>query len=110
MFNKGDDVFIIDNGRWTHRNEIVIQKRHFVEYTTPNRDRLLFNGETSLEAMSWAVFPTIDLATKFAVAYLIKTECFGETIVSMDCMTEYKKIEKERPDLIFKYMDKVVER
>ena len=109
MFKKYDDVFIIDNGRWANKNEIVIQKRKFVKYTTDNHDRILFDGATSLEVMTWAVSPTIEIATKFAVAYLIKTECFDETITNMNPIESYNQLEKEHPDLIIKYMDKVVE-
>lgn len=109
MFEKGDDLFIIDIGRWEHNKEILIQKRQFVEYTNNNKE-LYFEGPTSLRVMSWAVSPTIEDATKFAVAYIIKTECFGESISKMDGVSEYAKLEITHSDLIFKYMDKVVER
>lgn len=109
MYKQDDDLYVVDNGRWKHNNEIVIQKRKFKEYTSMDKSTLVFDGKTSMEIATWATFPTIDEATKFTVAYIIKTECFGETVTSMDGLSEYSKIEKEHPDLIFKYMDKVVE-
>jgi hypothetical protein len=109
MYTHGDDIYIVDNGRWAHKNEIVIQKRRFVNYTSSNHKTLIFDGETSLEAETWATSPTVEDATKFAVAYLIKTECFGENVTFMDSTLEYSKLEETEPNLIFKYMDKVVE-
>jgi len=108
-FKKGDDVFIVDNGRWKHKNEIVIQKRKFERYTSTTQDFLIFSGATSMQIASWAVFSTSDEAAKFSVAYIIKTECFGEKIDRMDGYKEYKFLEEHHPELIFKYMSYVEE-
>ena len=104
MFKAGDDVFIVDNGRWQHKNEIVIQKRKFEQYTTNSHEFLTFSGATSMQIASWAVCATSDDATKFTIAYIIKTECFKETINYMDGIKEYKFLEEHHPELIIKYM------
>jgi len=104
ILKQNDDVFIVDNGRWRHKNEIVIQKRRFERYTTPAREFLIFSGATSMQIATWAVFSTSEEAAKFSVAYIIKTECFGEKIDRMDGEKEYKFLEENHPELIFKYM------
>lgn len=104
MFKKGDDLFIVDNGRWRHKNEIVVQKRVFEHYNSNNHKQLTFSGATSMQIASWAVFPTADEAIKFSIAYIIKTECFGEKIEQMDALKEYRFLEEHHPELIFKYM------
>lgn len=103
-FKKDDDVFVVDNGRWRHKNEIVIQKRRFERYTSPAQDFLVFSGATSMQIATWAVFSTHDEAAKFSVAYIIKTECFNEKVDRMDGEKEYKFLEEHHPELIFKYM------
>jgi len=109
IFKNGDDIFIVDNGRWKHKNEIVIQKRNFMHYTDDANKFLVFNGATSMQIASWAVSDSVDTATKFTIAYIIKTECFGETVDRMDGLKEYKLLEANHPDLIFKYMSYVHE-
>ena len=109
QFKEGDDIYIVDSGRWGHKKEIDIQKRTFDSYTKADKSRILFTGITTLEAASWAISSSIDEATKFAVAYLIKTEEFKEHVTMMDGTAEYHIIEKEHPELIIKYMSKVVE-
>jgi len=104
MFKTGDDVFIVDNGRWQHKNEIVIQKRKFERYTSATHEFLTFGGATSMQIASWAVCASSDEATKFTIAYIIKTECFNETINHMDALKEYNFLEEHHPELIIKYM------
>lgn len=115
MYKPGDDIFIVDNGRWINNKEIVVHKRIFVEYTSSDHSKLVFDGETSLTTMSWTASPTVEDATKFAIVCIIKPELFelkaSETeLRKVDVDYEYRRIESEDPDLIFKFMDRVVER
>jgi hypothetical protein len=104
MYKTGDDIFVVDNGRWHNKNEIVIQKRTFERYTTDSHEFLTFSGPTSMQIASWAVCSTYEEATKFTIAYIIKTECFNETINNMDVLKEYSFLEEHHPELILKYM------
>jgi len=109
MYNSGDNLYIIDNGRWQHKKEIVILKRKFVKYTDMSHEHLTFDGDTSLTIQAWATQPTIDSATKFAVTYLIMAHELALDVTHINVEKEYHSIEENYPDLIFKYMDKVVE-
>ena len=108
MFKKGDTIYVVDNGRWQQKNEILIQKRRFVEYKTNKHDRLFFDGETSMEIATWAVSQSESKATKFAIAYLIKSIDLKEDVSKMNGVEEFDRIERDYPHLILKYMDKVV--
>jgi len=117
MFKHGDDIYILDNGRWNSKNEILIIKRTFERYFNEEKTYLEFSGESSLTIASWAVSKNIEDATKFAVAYLITTQELKENMENVDFediekinfQERYKELEKSRADLIFKYMDKVKE-
>jgi len=109
MFNPGDKVYVIDSSRWHMKNEIDILERDFIKYTDTSKRHLKFDGESSLTIESWAVSPTIDDATKFAVSYLILVYELKKDIKNINFIEEYKFLEKTYPDLIFKYMDKVVD-
>ena len=108
MLKKGDSIYIVDNGRWDQKNEILIQKRRFVGYKSVDHSKLLFDGETSMEIATWAVSQSENDATKFAIAYLIKTIEFKEVINKMNGVEEFNLIEQNYPNLILKYIDKVV--
>ena len=109
MFNPGDKLYVVDSSRWNMKNEIDILEREFVQYTDPSRKHLKFDGDSALTIESWAVSPTIEDATKFAVTYLILIHELKKDIRDVDFTKEYKYIENTYPDLIFKYMDKVVD-
>lgn len=110
MFKPGDKVYVVDSSRWDFKNEIEILERDFVKYTDLSKKHLKFDGESSLTIESWAVSPTIEDATKFAVSYLILVHELKKDIKNINFREEYKFLEKTYPDLIFKYMDKVVDR
>ena len=108
MFKKGDSIYVVDNGRWQQKNEILIQKRSFLRYKPNNPNRLFFDGETSMEIATWAVSATEKEATQFAIAYLIKSIDLKEDVNKMYGVEEFNSIERNYPHLILKYMDKVV--
>lgn len=106
MFNYDDTVFVLDNGT-KNGNQIKILKRTVDDI---NGSLLTLTGKSTFKVESWAVFPTVEKATQFGVAFLISTKEFNKVInKDTNISNLYKDIEKEHPNLIMKYMERVVE-
>lgn len=108
MYNYGDDVYILDSG-YKGSDNITIIKREFNGYTNQLKKSISVMGKSSITVQSWAVFKTVEEATAFAVAYLIYTKELNNTINENSNINNlYEELEKTYPELILKYVSKVV--
>ena len=110
MYKFNDPIYIIDEGMWVNKGKIHILKRSFENYTDRSRNYLVFDGETSLTIQSWAVSSNLSDAVQFAIAYLISIHELNLTINNgFNFKSKYNEINQTHPDLIVKYIDKIVE-
>ena len=108
MFAVGDTVYILDSG-FKKSNTIKIIKRTFHSYVNSQKTKIeVEDDESYIFIHSWAVFPTIEDATRGAVAYLIYTLEFKKNINNdIDIHKLYTEFEHRHPELIVKYLEKV---
>ena len=108
MFTAGDIVYILDSG-FKKSNTIKIIKRTFHSYENSQKTKIQVEDDDSyIFIHSWAVFPTIEDATRGAVAYLIYTLEFKKNINNdIDIHKLYSEFEHQHPELIVKYLEKV---
>lgn len=108
MFAVGDAVYILDSG-FKKSNTIKIIKRTFHSYENSQKTKIKVEDDDSYILIhSWAVFPTIEDATRGAVAYLIYTYEFKKNINNdIDIHKLYSEFEHQYPELIVKYLEKV---
>ena len=112
MFVAGDIVYILDSG-FKKSNTIRIIKRKFHSYETSQKTKIktkiqVEDDDSYIFIHSWAVFPTIEDATRGAVAYLIYTLEFKKNINNdIDIHKLYNEFEYQHPELIVKYLEKV---
>mgnify|MGYP003616554950 CR=1 FL=1 len=108
MFAVGDAVYILDSG-FKKSNTIRIIKRKFHSYENSQKTKIEVEDDDSyIFIHSWAVFPTIEDATRGAVAYLIYTLEFKKNINNdIDIHKLYTEFEHRHPELIVKYLEKV---
>ena len=108
MFTVGDIVYILDSG-FKKSNTIKIIKKTFHSYENSQKTKIEVEDDDSyIFIHSWAVFPTIEDATRGAVAYLIYTLEFKKNINNdIDIHKLYSEFELRHPELIVKYLEKV---
>lgn len=108
MFAVGDTVYILDSG-FKKSNTVKIIKRTFQRYENSQKTKIEVEDEDSYILIhSWAVFPTIEDATRGAVAFLIYTYEFKKNINNdIDIHKLYSEFEHQHPELIVKYLEKV---
>ena len=108
MFTVGDIVYILDSG-FKKSNTIKIIKKTFHSYQNSQKTKIEVEDDDSyIFIHSWAVFPTIEDATRGAVAYLIYTLEFKKNINNdIDIHKLYSEFELRHPELIVKYLEKV---
>ena len=112
MFAVGDTVYILDSG-FKKSNTIRIIKRKFHSYENSQKTKIktkiqVEDDDSYIFIHSWAVFPTIEDATRGAVAYLIYTLEFKKNINNdIDIHKLYSEFELRHPELIVKYLEKV---
>lgn len=108
MFTVGDIVYILDSG-FKKSNTIKIIKKTFHSYQNSQKTKIEVEDEDSyILIQSWAVFPTIEDATRGAVAFLIYTYEFKKNINNdIDIHKLYSEFEHQYPELIVKYLEKV---
>ena len=108
MFVVGDIVYILDSG-FKKSNTIKIIKKTFHSYENSQKTKIKVEDDDSyIFIHSWAVFPTIEDATRGAVAYLIYTLEFKKNINNdIDIHKLYSEFEHRHPELIVKYLEKV---
>lgn len=112
MFAVGDAVYILDSG-FKKSNTIRIIKRKFHSYENSQKTKIktkiqVEDDDSYIFIHSWAVFPTIEDATRGAVAYLIYTYEFKKNINNdIDIHKLYSEFEHQHPELIVKYLEKV---
>ena len=108
MFTVGDIVYILDSG-FKKSNTIKIIKKTFHSYQNSQKTKIQVEDDDSyIFIHSWAVFPTIEDATRGAVAYLIYTLEFKKNINNdIDIHKLYTEFEHRHPELIVKYLEKV---
>ena len=108
MFAVGDTVYILDSG-FKKRNTIKIIKRTFHSYENSQKTKIKVEDDDSYILIhSWAVFPTIEDATRGAVAFLIYTYEFKKNINNdIDIHKLYSEFEHQYPELIVKYLENV---
>lgn len=108
MFAVGDTVYILDSG-FKKSNTIKIIKRTFHSYENSQKTKIKVEDDDSYILIhSWAVFPTIEDATRGAVAFLIYTYEFKKNINNdIDIHKLYSEFEHQHPELIVKYLENV---
>ena len=108
MFAVGDTVYILDSG-FKISNTIKIIKRTFHSYVNSQKTKIEVEDDDSyILIQSWAVFPTIEDATRGAVAFLIHTLEYKKSINNdIDIHKLYSEFEHRYPELIVKYLEKV---
>lgn len=108
MFTAGDIVYILDSG-FKKSNTIKIIKRTFHSYENSQKTKIKVEDDDSYILIhSWAVFPTIEDATRGAVAFLIYTYEFKKNINNdIDIHKLYSEFEHQHPELIVKYLENV---
>ena len=108
MFAVGDTVYILDSG-FKKSNTIKIIKRTFHSYENSQKTKIKVEDDDSYILIhSWAVFPTIEDATRGAVAFLIYTYEFKKNINNdIDINKLYSEFEHQYPELIVKYLENV---
>lgn len=112
MFAVGDAVYILDSG-FKKSNTIRIIKRKFHSYETSQKIKIktkiqVEDDDSYIFIHSWAVFPTIEDATRGAVVYLIYTLEFKKNINNdIDIHKLYSEFEHQYPELIVKYLENV---
>ena len=108
MFAVGDIVYILDSG-FKKSNTIKIIKKTFHSYQNSQKTKIEVEDDDSyIFIQSWAVFPTIEDATRGAVAFLIYTYEFKKNINNdIDIHKLYSEFEHQYPELIVKYLEKV---
>ncbi len=108
MFVAGDIVYILDSG-FKKSNTIKIIKKTFHSYQNSQKTKIEVEDEDSyILIQSWAVFPTIEDATRGAVAFLIYTYEFKKNINNdIDIHKLYSEFEHQYPELIVKYLENV---
>lgn len=108
MFAVGDAVYILDSG-FKKSNTIKIIKRTFHSYENSQKTKIKVEDDDSYILIhSWAVFPTIEDATRGAVAFLIYTYEFKKNINNdIDIHKLYSEFEHQHPELIVKYLENV---
>ena len=108
MFAVGDAVYILDSG-FKKSNTIKIIKRTFHSYENSQKTKIKVEDDDSYILIhSWAVFPTIEDATRGAVAFLIYTYEFKKDINNdIDIHKLYSEFEHQYPELIVKYLENV---
>ena len=108
MFAVGDTVYILDSG-FKKSNTIKIIKRTFHSYENSQKTKIKVEDDDSYILIhSWAVFPTIEDATRGAVAFLIYTYEFKKNINNdIDIHKLYNEFEHQHPELIVKYLENV---
>ena len=112
MFDVSDAVYILDKKK-KKSNTIRIIKRKFHSYENSQKTKIktkiqVEDDDSYIFIHSWAVFPTIEDATRGAVAYLIYTLEFKKNINNdIDIHKLYTEFEHRHPELIVKYLEKV---
>lgn len=108
MFTVGDIVYILDSG-FKKSNTIKIIKKTFHSYQNSQKTKIeVADDDSYIFIHSWAVFPTIEDATRGAVAFLIYTYEFKKNINNdIDIHKLYSEFEHQYPELIVKYLEKV---
>ena len=108
MFAVGDTVYILDSG-FKKSNTIKIIKRTFHSYENSQKTKIKVEDDDSYILIhSWAVFPTIEDATRGAVAFLIYTYEFKKNINNdIDIHKLYSEFEHQYPELIVKYLENI---
>jgi len=99
MFAVGDTVYILDSG-FKKSNTIKIIKRTFHSYENSQKTKIKVEDDDSYILIhSWAVFPTIEDATRGAVAFLIYTYEFKKNINNdIDINKLYNEFEHQHPN------------
>ena len=106
MFSIGEKAYVISAVDWSRTEKIKIK-----EYTVVNRlsnNKVQLNAEPTITVNEWAIGKSPDEAVKIGVTFLIQKTEFKNDI-NRFTMKDYEYLEQNHSDLIFKYMEKVVE-
>jgi hypothetical protein len=106
MFNIGDEAYITAANDFSNRGVIKIQKYKVIEKLTPTKLRL--DSKPPMVVNDWAVGATAEEATKIGMTFLINKLELNRDINTFT-MKDYEHLEANHSELIFKYMEKVVE-
>lgn len=106
MFKVGQDAFIISAIDLDRNGSIKIQKHKVINKVSNTKLRL--DSNPPMIVNDWAIGGTPDEATKIGITFLINKIEFNKDI-NMFTINDYKKLEQEHSELLFKYMSKVVD-
>ncbi len=107
-FNYDDDVFVLDSG--FKGNDIIhVLPRKFESFTNQKKTTAVINGKSKVNMNTWAIFKSQHEAIQGAIVFLIQTKELGKLInENIDINKLYNEFELNCPELILKYMEKVI--
>lgn len=108
MFNVGDKGWVLSASEYSRKGMIKLEEKEVIDILLDG-NKIKLKDKPYLIVNSWAVGKTPDEAAKLAMVYLIKTEVFNKEINNIDLEKEYKELEANHSELIFKYMGKIAQ-
>lgn len=106
MFDIGDKAYIVSSAEFSTSGRIKIMEYKVIDTLTPTKVRL--DAQPPLTVNTWAIGKTPDEAVKIGMTFLINKKELGKDINTFT-MKDYEYLEQNHSELIFKYMEKVVE-